>query len=78
MNWGKALAEYPAPSDMPIGYMEIAKQDMRDHVKNGGSSKDEKSKKIFAKYCNMVGLKKGIEIDWDKTAEEFLEESKVV
>lgn len=75
MNWGVALADYPVPEDMPGEYMEIIKQEMRDHVSKGGHSKDEASKKMFVKYCNIVGLFKGIKIDWDKTAEEHLEEA---
>ena len=75
MNWGVALADYPVPEDMPGEYMEIIKQEMREHVNNGGHSKDDDSKKLFVKYCNIVGLFKGIKIDWDKTAEEHLLEA---
>lgn len=75
MNWGIALANYPVPKDMPGEYMEIVKQEMRDHVNKDGHPKDERSKRLFLKYCHFVGWFQGTKIDWNKTAEEYLEEA---
>lgn len=77
MNWGIVLNNYPLPEGLLNSYLEIIKQEMRDHVSNGGKASDERSKRLFLKLCRIVDTFNGKKIDWDKTAEDYLGEEEL-
>lgn len=78
MNWGIALKNYPLPEDFPDEYLQIFKQEMRNNISNGGHPKDDKSRKVFVKLCRIVDTFNGLRVDWDKTAEEYLDSSRLL
>ncbi|WP_051669238.1 hypothetical protein [Carnobacterium jeotgali] len=73
-NWAKSIMAYPLPDRFPNSYIEVIKDEVRDHVENGGKVTDERTSKLFLKLCRFVDTFLHQDIDWTKQPNDYLEE----